>query len=396
MSTGITPAHVSQQLTAAGYPIDERRLTDWRANGWLPELARVVPPPEREPGRGAYYVWPDPEVLTQTFTLLAALGVRGRFETATVLTWFASFQYPVEQMRERWAAFEEMRWRSAIGQAMEGAPLDVGAAVDVLSGDARATRSGRKLSNDFVETLTRIQIDPHFEPTAELTCRQAEHIRDDLAQVIPDGAPVVSSMRPEQVKGLAVLLQEFLSPPKLATLIRSVSNQELAAVHKDCRFVWGPYRAWLAEAIGKASAGEEPQFLTLFPRLVWQAGRFFMILDLGLRHLGWASQIEATVAYFAELVDRPETRRFLGILGKLRKDLVAVGPTTDPAAFAKGELARQLVDSDYQRLGEIFDSASMYLADLWGPVARALLARIDGTEVPGAATVAGPPASASS
>lgn len=32
-------------------------------------------------------------------------------------------------------------------------------------------------------------------------------------------------------------------------------------MHRDCRFAFGLYRAWLAEAIGKASADEEPEFL---------------------------------------------------------------------------------------------------------------------------------------
>lgn len=98
---------------------------------------------------------------------------------------------------------------------MEGTPLDVGAAVDVQSGDVRATRRGRMLSEDFVGTRTRMQIDPTFEAAEELTSRQAEHIRNDLAQLVPAAASVLPLIRPELVKGLAILLHEYLSRPRL-------------------------------------------------------------------------------------------------------------------------------------------------------------------------------------
>ena len=68
---GISPRVLSALLGSAGYPVTERRLTDWRAKRWIPDVCRGVRPAGT--GRGAHYEWPDKEIIVQVFTLLNVL-----------------------------------------------------------------------------------------------------------------------------------------------------------------------------------------------------------------------------------------------------------------------------------------------------------------------------------
>jgi len=339
----------------------------------LPQLVHVGGPAGS--GRGARYVWPDPEVVTQTAALIGALGLRGRHETAVVLTWLAGFEYPVSMMRTMWAEFEEMPWRNTVRQALEGSPFDVGAAVEVLVGDAAATRLGRILSRDLVRTRTRLVMDPSFRPARDLTPKQAERIRDDLPRLAPRAAEFVPFIRGEHVKAFVVFMQDYLSRPKLAALIRSLSDEELAAVHRDIHFLTGPYRLWLADAIRRENEGGEANLMAfwLAPRLAWLAGRFLMLMDIALRRLGFRDEVEATLDHLQRLGEEAETRR---ILVHLMRDYREVMTITGGDRDRLGEEFRRCAtgDTDYEAMRKISDSVVATLVDIWRPAIKTILA----------------------
>jgi hypothetical protein len=293
----ITPAQVVSELARCGIRVTERVLESWRKQGSLPPLERVEPLPGSKDAR---YVWRDTDVLLRVFTLLAMKRVRGRMDSAVVMTWLAGFDYPIPLMRELWAHFEELGWRRALRQAGEGLPINPADAVEVLVGEAYATRQGRKRSRQFVDALIRLDVDPHFDPTTDLTLAQADQIRRDLGQLSHNGAELMDAVRPEHVRGVASLIQDYYSAPKLAALIRTLPDSDLTAVHRDCRFVFGLYRGWLTEAVTSGdpeSVALDPVARTLWPRIVWQAGRFLMLMDLAVRRAGLGSVIDATVDF---------------------------------------------------------------------------------------------------
>ena len=115
---GITPTEVRRRLEGCDLLISERRLTDWRVRGWLPKLTRARP--AQGAGPRAHYVWRDPDVVEQTLTLVVSLGLRGRLESARLLTWFSGFDYPIVQMRDDWADFEGRPWRFERRRALAG------------------------------------------------------------------------------------------------------------------------------------------------------------------------------------------------------------------------------------------------------------------------------------
>src|SRR5208283_1854355 len=114
----ISPRALTELLRSAGYPITERRLTDWRVKQWIPEVCRGERPDGT--GRGAYYEWPDGEIIAQVFTLLSMRELRGRMETASVLAWFSGFDVPRDDIRNLWVAFEALPWRKTLRWALAG------------------------------------------------------------------------------------------------------------------------------------------------------------------------------------------------------------------------------------------------------------------------------------
>src|SRR6516225_3106542 len=114
----ISPRALTELFENAGYALTERRLTDWRARRWIPDVYRV----ERRAGtgRGAYYEWPDREIIAQVFTLLSMLELRGRMETASVLAWFSGFDVPRGDIRDLWTGFEALPWEKALRWALAG------------------------------------------------------------------------------------------------------------------------------------------------------------------------------------------------------------------------------------------------------------------------------------
>src|SRR6266566_2353114 len=100
MGKPITSPELVQTLKECGYPVAGRRVTDWVAKGLLPPRVRL----RRGPGggRGALYGWSASEILLEALTVREALAVRNRADWASLASWFAGFDYPVDRMAHLW------------------------------------------------------------------------------------------------------------------------------------------------------------------------------------------------------------------------------------------------------------------------------------------------------
>jgi hypothetical protein len=218
-------------------------------------------------------------------------------------------------------------------------------------------------------------MDPSFQPAKDLTLNQAERIRDDLPRLAPRAAEFVPLIRGEHVKAFVVFMQDYLSRPKLAALIRSLSDEEVAAVHRDIHVLAGPYRLWLADAIRKETEGGEGNLMAfwLAPTLAWLAGRFLMLMDIALRRLGFRDEVEATLDRLQQLGEEAETRR---ILAHLMRDYREVMTITSGDRDRLGEEFRRRAtgDTDYEVMRQIADSMVATLVDIWRPAMKTILA----------------------
>lgn len=367
---GITPTEVRRRLEGCDLLISERRLTDWRVRGWLPKLTRARP--AQGAGPRAHYVWRDPDVVEQTLTLVVSLGLRGRLESARLLTWFSGFDYPIVQMRDDWADFEGRPWRFERRRALAGFRGSDEDALDLLKLEARATRSIQKLgvSKLFTDTYVRLLFDASYRPEAELTQERAQGLLGDLTRVFSDEAfkVLLPHLRPEPVPMIVQFLQDLHSHPRLVSLIRGLSDSELETVHRDCRFFLGPYRALLRDAIMCANTGEARDRIGLWmvPRLSWRVGRYLMLLDIALRRRGLGRQLDATVGSIHELVNDPENRALLAQQWQVARPLMA-GATGDPAQGG-AQLDRLLASAPgHERLQDELAGLAEDLKTIWGP-----------------------------
>jgi hypothetical protein len=316
MPTPVTPQEVCLLLEEAGFPMTERRLTDWRARRYLPEVKQTVG--SRQGGRGSFYEWPDDEVALQALTLCAMRAIRGRMETAVVMTWFSGFNYPIAFIRPLWAKFEALPWRYALDSAMEGEKLTDADAVETLVTEAAAATLDPRVSPDFKKARARIILDPHYDPSRDLTSGQARQIGRDVLELLsrrpsakkvspgslqPEALPPI---RGEYVKVFLALVRDYWSRPRLVELIQAAPSELLLAAHRDVRLLMGLYRRFVTDAIDRALVGDAPGWsLWLAPRVAWQVGRFLLLLDIGLRREGFEKEVDATIAALRSRARQP-------------------------------------------------------------------------------------------
>jgi hypothetical protein len=371
MSSPVTSQEVCQLLEKAGFPMTERRLTDWRARGYLPELTHVGG--SRHGGQGSFYQWADEEVALQAFTLCAARQIRGRMDTAVVMTWFCGFLYPIAVMRPLWEKFESLPWRYALEQAQAGEKLSDADAVATLVTEAAAATLHPRVSSDFKKTRARILLDPDYEPSRDLTPNQARQIGKDVLELF-NSRPAAHKVAPEflrpadlpQISGDHVrvfisLVHDYWSRPRLVELIETAPADLLVAAHRDCRFLMGLYRMFVADGIARAQAGGVLGWPAawLAPRLAWQVGRFLLLLDIGLRRQGFESEVDATIASLRSRAEQPRIQFLLAeIWMTLRTALDQCGDSDE----GRANLGVQV--TAYERLAEVQSVVGDASADL--------------------------------
>jgi hypothetical protein len=386
---GISPRVLTELFGSAGCPITERRLTDWRAKRWIPDVYRAERPAGT--GRGAHYEWPDREIIAQVFTLLGVLELRGRMETASVLAWFSGFDVPRHDIRDLWVAFEALPWKNTLRSALAGEEGSVQDAVHILVTGERQKQRKKKdgYSDGFIDVMTRMGVDPAFDARTDLPSeRVAKILAGDVPELVQHGAEMLSA---DVVRGVVVLGQDYWSAPRRIEVIQSIPDKMLAKAHADVRFLLSPYRAWLESSVSKMADGCVTDFeplLWMAPRLAWRAGRFLMQLDIALRRLGYGDEVDTTIAKLRDLAAEDETRDVVSVF---KQYWYALHPSDAPdlAEDASNALAQKFKgDPACDKAAEIFHSIGPALKNLWLPRLQLALAEaaMEGIENPAAST----------
>jgi len=380
----LTPLEVSRLLTAAGHRITVRALVQWRQQGLLPPLTRIAP--GTGGGPRAAYVWTDPEVLTQALSLKASMKLRARVQMAKVLTWLAGYEYPTDQIKEEWIAFEEWPWENTLRRALGASsnePFSLDDALAVLGIEARTEGNRQRLSDAFAEVSTRLQFDPKFRAGSDFSLRQAEQIRKDLPIWLkkdPSMRALAAMVTTEDVRRFIELVQDYWSRPRLTALIRRIPDVELAEIHRDVRFMLRPYRAWLAEGLEQAERTGDPEQMALIfgPRIAWFVGRFLMLADIQIRRWGYSSHINQTVSYLEEWLSVDENRRDLTKVIADYREVVSRDVRDAGAARQEWErLAKKT--AEYERLRNAGNTLVEDLSAIWGPTLRTIFGSLEST-----------------
>lgn len=375
----ISPRELTELFASAGYQLTERRLTDWRSKGWIADVRRQERPAGT--GRGAHYEWLDTEIIAQVFTVLSLLELRGRMETASVLAWFSGFDVPRSDIRNLWVAFESLPWEKTLQWALAGEEGSVRDAVDSLVRGERDKQHKKKdgYSDDFVEVISRMGVDPNFDAKTQLPIELvASILTSDVPKLVSGaGAEIGPMLSADRIRSLAILVQDYWSAPRRTTVIQRIPDEMLAKAHADVRFLLSPYRAWVESSVRRMAdeglTDGELSMMLLGPRLAWQVGRLLMELDVALRRLGCGDEVDATIAMLRDLAARDETRHVVEVF---REHWQALARSEVPgdAELASNELIEELrKDSAYEQAGEIFMSFGSALKDLWLPPMRRLL-----------------------
>ncbi len=376
----ITQGEVSRILGAADYPVSERTLVQWRQRHLLPELKRVAP--GQGQGPRASYAWDD-EVLTQAFSLEATLRMRRRLDMAQVLTWLSGFEYPVEEMKERWAAIEEFPWQNSLRNALRDTPDEpfvLTYALEMIGIDARLVGRRRRLSDTFINVSTRLTFDPDFD-AGSISAAEAEQIRLDLPKYVRRDASAAAAfallLTGDDIRRFLGFIQKYWSKPQLVRLIRDLPVELLAQAHRDVRFLMHPYRVWLRDALTEAQTTGDPDQTALFlgPRFAPRLGGFLMLADIQLRWWGFGSHIDQTVSYLDEWLSDEKNRQDLQ---RVRRDYHELAPMGMSDTIAvRQEWERRAHVPEYERLKVAGSSLLEDLGAIWGPSLAALWKRIE-------------------
>ncbi|MBO0831885.1 MAG: hypothetical protein J2P28_01120 [Actinobacteria bacterium] len=379
---GISPRELTELLGRAGYQVTERRLGNWRAEGWTPEVSWAQRPAGT--GRGAYYEWPDTEIIAQVVTLLSVWELRGRMKTAGLLAWFTGFDVPRDNIRDLWVKFEESPWEKTLNLALGGEPGSVRAAVDALVNGERRNQHKKKdgFSDRFVDVIVRMGFDPDFDASTELP---SERLATVLAGHVPEwakhGAELASALFPDVdvVRGLLVLAQDYVSAPRLIKVIRTIPDAMLASAHGDVRFLLSPYCAWVESGVRKAAGGGltglEETLLWTGPRVVWRLGRRLLQVDIALRQFGFAAEVDETIAMLRDIAANDAVG---DVVKACKQYWPSIARVEDPDPGLADDLASSLLQElkrhpAFDKSVAVFRAAASALRDLWMPRLRLAL-----------------------
>jgi len=117
------------------------------------------------------------------------------------MSWFCGFEYPTEEARARWLAFEYLSLEAAVRHAGGGRGISLTAAAHALVVGATKTRMARRFSAASIRHLIHMEVDPGFD-ARKLTPGDAAALLADLKKRA-DGRPGFSTPRRPSTSGWA-------------------------------------------------------------------------------------------------------------------------------------------------------------------------------------------------
>lgn len=293
----LTQARLIQLLGDRGYPMTPRRLTDWVRRGLLPPMTRSARGPGDGPG--AMYYWPDHQVLLRAATLCECLSLRHRTESATLLTWFCGFPYPIGPMRLRWATWQADRLRRTVKYLVGDEPAHVTPAdlAEPAAQEEFRSRAGRRLGLRALTVLERTRFDSGYHPAESLSDLDADAVKRALLGFGPSGVGVLSVITTADVGKLLAAYQLSFAAGTLPDRLRRLPEDILLAAREDFELLASPLLALLLEALESPRASfrySAHAALSNLPRLGILLGERFLLADIAARTHGLADALDET------------------------------------------------------------------------------------------------------
>ena len=303
-STKVSREHVIKVCTRLGYPISSRKLTDWVRKGLLPPLEQHG----RGQGLGKEYFWPGRAVIAQAVVVSEYLAWTNRSDDTLLLTWFAGYSVPLDQVRRIWAR-RQAKSNSAVNQKFPDS-------FELQEWIRQSLhRQGKKLSKPFPLTAaTHIYtalLTSDFNPLDSLSPADERRLNKEIANFVNEGGGGSSD-----IKGTVLIkrgldfIHRNLSPAQRQRLIESATEQDLLEAQRDWRVTTGFMATILRYAVRAASHIEPVGIQDLahwrrhWGRLIGNLGESLILLDLALRQSGYRDAINASLMAFIQVNEK--------------------------------------------------------------------------------------------
>ncbi len=295
----LTPAHLIKVLNRLGYPVTERRLTDWRKKGLLPKL--------QEKGRqhhGKVYYWEEPDVVAQAITVHTLMARRSRSDWVLLSTWFAGFEMPIDQVRRLLQEQAEEEKKPVLEE------LNTPFATQI-----QIARWGKALADQIADssswsTATLIFVlNLYWNFDYSIDKRAVENLATDLlglASRLPQSTQATDVVNSSELYTLAKAFQDQGSFWARYDLITETTDENLFAAHRDWRMVVSVLRRVLRLTTPEAAPG----FSAYIPLLVI-LGNIAINFDLILRKSGYGPRIEKVLLEVVDFMQRSAIDRVL-------------------------------------------------------------------------------------
>ena len=303
------PTKVSRErliniCTRLGYPISSRKLTDWVRKGLLPPLEQHG----RGQGMGKEYFWPGQSVIAQAVVVSEYLSWTNRSDDALLLTWFAGYPVPLNQVRRIWARRQAGN-NSAVTQKFPDS-------FELQEWIRRGIqREGKKLGKPFPLSLATSMytalLTNDFETIDGLSPADERRLNEEVANFLNESGGGSSAVKGTVLtkKGLD-FIHRNLSPAQRQRLIESATAQDLLEAQRDWRVTTGFMATILRYAIRAANHIEPVGIRDLarwrrhWGHLIGNLGGSLILLDLALRQSGYRDAINASLMAFIQVNEK--------------------------------------------------------------------------------------------
>ena len=229
----VSREHLINVCTRLGYPISSRKLTDWVRKGLLPPLEQHG----KGQGMGKEYFWPNRAVIAQAVVVSEYLSWTNRSDNTLLLTWFAGYPVPLDQVRRIWARRQADN-NSAVNQKFPDS-------FELQEWLRRGIhREGKKLAKPFPLTVATsictALLTSDFEPLDSLSPADERRLNEEVDNFLHDGIGSSSDIKgTDLVKHGLNFIHRHLSPIQRQRLIELATEQDLLEAQRDWRVITG-------------------------------------------------------------------------------------------------------------------------------------------------------------
>lgn len=293
----VTRGDLIERCRRMGYSLTPRTISNWIGHGLLPPLVARG----NGRGRGKTYYWPDPIVVPQAMAASDFLGIKSRFVDARLNLWWAGFVVPLPMIRRGW-----------LNQVLDEAERLGALPSDPYDRDEWVTRQVAKVadkqkgpSRAGAIALTQAVLSADFD-IRDVEVSAA--ILGDLAALFPGAT---DAWRAKMFQQLLAFVHENFAVANRYELLSNASDETLIAAQRDWRLVVQLVSEGLRFVPGIGGGQPPPQWRAMWWRFIARLGEFAILVDMGLRNLGYGRRLDESVLIIADVATRVNVRRSL-------------------------------------------------------------------------------------